>query len=68
MANETKFHTMAELGLFMVHAVGDPSLFLCYLDEAFVGHIVRIAFSRGGNSVASTTPTIVLRKYRADHA
>ena len=59
---------MAELGVFMVHAVGEPSLFWCYLDEDFVGHIGKTAFSMGGKIVASTTPTTVLRKYRVDNA
>ena len=63
-----KFHIMAELRLFMAHAVGDTNLLRCYLDEDVVGHIGKTEFSMGGKRIASTTPTTVLRKYGADNA
>eukprot|EP00974_Lingulodinium_polyedra_P126470 11198363-Lingulodinium_polyedra.AAC.1 len=54
-----------ELGEFQTEELGNPRLFWAYKDESFVGFIAELAKSRGGGSVASTTPLKVVQRYRA---
>ncbi len=60
-----KFHLFQELAEYQTHTSGDPSRFGAYADESFVGIIGKIAYSRGGCRVATTTPENVIAKYRA---
>ena len=59
-----KFHMFQELAEWQTDTSGDPSRFWAYADESFVGIMGKVAFSRGGKRLATTTPENVIAKYR----
>ena len=60
-----KFHMWIEVTEYQAPHLGCPRTFWCYRDEAFVGYVSKLAFSRGGANVCATASMRLLTKVRA---